>query len=766
MAAAVLRFGKATDPVLVAFIATHTVRPIGSHASGQWLENDVQAVTSVRTAVQDLDIRLLDVLPAYMIPSFFILIPSIPLQPSGKTDYKRLQELTSTLSLDSECVLKYSDLRNSKRQPSNGMAAQLQKIWSAVLGLEPTSIGMDDNLFRLGADSVSLMRAVTAAQSKDVWFTVSDVFQNPTLEALSVVASTSRIQEAENDTIEPFSLLSEAVTSEKLTPILADHNLSMDNIEDIYPCTPFQESLLALSMQDPGSYVNQEVFELARDIDLHRFKAAWEEAAASYDILRTTVIHANLGQITFLQVVLKSHSEHSLAWAHEESLASANSWRFEMPVGGRLTHYSVVCDTNTGQRYFVLTIHHALYDASSLKMIYGTVQQAYDTARIGKIVNFNTYVRYIQAVGRDETMLFWQSYLADADPSSFPDGKNSLVDVQSQDLAEYQISLSSKTISNFTTATFIHAAWALLISRYTGNKDVVFGATLDGRSGDLRDIVSVAGPTVSTCPLRYIVDPQISVVEFLTRVQDDTAKMIGYAHFGIQNIKSTSQQAERACQFRNLLVVQPRDQTPSASGLFENQMPGIDLATITTYPLALECQITATGIDLTASFDSGTLSGHAVSRMLRQFEHILHQLQAFSKGRHKVGEVRGTSKHDEQLIREWNAHLPTPVKVPVHELIHRHTMSQPSSDAVCAWDGNLTYQELDALSTRLACQLVALGVVRGSVIPVCSERSMWVPVALLGITKAGGTFVLMDATVSLLYCWYICYPIRKLKSSS
>ncbi|ODA82522.1 hypothetical protein RJ55_01029 [Drechmeria coniospora] len=102
---------------------------------------------------------------------------------------------------------------------------------------------------------------------------------------------------------------------------------------------------------------------------------------------------------------------------------------------------------------------------------------------------------------------------------------------------------------------------------------------------------------------------------------------------------------------------------------------------------------------------------------------------------------------DLQKIWEWNRTVPASVERCVHDVIHERVQAQPEAPAICAWDGELTYGELDRLSTGLASRLMELGVGPNIMVPLCFEKSMWTTVAMLGVSKAGATFVLLDSSL-------------------
>ncbi|OJZ79485.1 hypothetical protein ASPFODRAFT_149016, partial [Aspergillus luchuensis CBS 106.47] len=95
-------------------------------------------------------------------------------------------------------------------------------------------------------------------------------------------------------------------------------------------------------------------------------------------------------------------------------------------------------------------------------------------------------------------------------------------------------------------------------------------------------------------------------------------------------------------------------------------------------------------------------------------------------------------------LADWNRTVPARVERCVHELVAERCHTQPDAPAVCAWDGNFTYGELDQLSTALAVHLSGCGVRPEMFVPLCFEKSCWTVVALLAVLKAGAAFVLLD----------------------
>lgn len=122
----------------------------------------------------------------------------------------------------------------------------------------------------------------------------------------------------------------------------------------------------------------------------------------------------------------------------------------------------------------------------------------------------------------------------------------------------------------------------------------------------------------------------------------------------------------------------------------------------------------------------------------------------------KVGQVSLLSPEDQLQLHRWNEEVPITLNSCVHDLIERHFQCSPSSMAVHSWDGDLSYQDLDRLSSRLATRLVDLGVQAETFIPLLFERSMWVIVSILAVMKSGAAFVLLDPTSSVSRLEQVC----------
>lgn len=154
-------------------------------------------------------------------------------------------------------------------------------------------------------------------------------------------------------------------------------------------------------------------------------------------------------------------------------------------------------------------------------------------------------------------------------------------------------------------------------------------------------------------------------------------------------------------------------------------------------------------------FDARVIPEAQTHRVLNLFAHVLVQLTTAGPDQ-QVADLDGTSGEDLLQLEAWNREVSPRLPVCVHELIGQHSQSQPEAKAIAAWDGELAYGELDEMSSRLAVSLAKRGVQPETFVPLCMEKSRWVAVAMLAVTKAGGAFILLDPSHPIPRLQQIC----------
>ena len=735
--------GKGGQAALAAFVAVSLDEMPQEGAEGDACNAAMRS--QLEPIVAGLDEKLSDRLPAYMVPSAYIPVRQMPMTASVKTDRKRLREMGSSLSMKQLTALKATG--EKKREPLTEIERRLQTLWATTLSLDAEKIGASDSFLRIGGDSVTAMQLVALAREQGLSLTVADIFRHPRLYELAQEVKLT--EDSITGDVAPFSLLDPALDRERgRLDAAMQCNMAAEQIEDIFPCTPLQQGLLAMTVKRAGDYVARLLFELQPVTDKERFKRAWEETVATTSILRTRIV--DLRDQGLVQVVINER----VAWFVGDDLDAylRNDEEQCTELGSALCQSALIEDRRCDKTFFILTLHHALYDGMSLPLMLEVAQQLYHREELPRPVSFQHFVKHILEIDQDAAASFWQSQLASSELVSFPPLPSPTYQPQADDILSFDLNDFSRVGGDITISTAVRTAWALLISRYCNSNTAIFGGTVTGRQATVLGVERIIGPTIATVPLLVTLDPNESVMQLLQRVQAQGIDMIAFEQTGLSKIRQLGGDPEQACRFQTLLVVEPMQEETADSELFtatddDKTYKGTSRSNaFTTYAMMLRCQVRDQGLHLQINFDSTVVKPRLVERMAQQFEHILRQLCAEPCQTAKVKDIETISQQDLRDIWQWNASVPLAVEMCMHDVIAETTRRQPEAVAICAWDGELTYRQLDEMSTRLAHHLVEHGVGLDVVVPLCSEKSMWMPVAALGVMKAGGASIAMDVT--------------------
>lgn len=305
----------------------------------------------------------------------------------------------------------------------------------------------------------------------------------------------------------------------------------------------------------------------------------------------------------------------------------------------------------------------------------------------------------------------------------------------------FTFDLPTQRGADVTTSILIRAAWALTISLYTNSDDIVFGVTLSGRTTSTSNLNSVVGPTITTVPVRVRCNSAATAKDFLSAVHNQSLQMAPFEQIGLARLRRMNPEARAACDFQNLLVVQINTEPYNTDSILGGlKQRSIHVGVFDTYALTMECTISEPSVRAKAIFDPQIIDSIQMRCMVSQFKHILCQLCTRQGTSLDLSEIQTLSPEDSRTIWSRNALVPEQFEVCIHHLIQEQMLCAPESQAICAWDGELSYRDLYAQSSRLALHLKELGVHPEVTVPVLFTKSKWYVVAILGIMKAGGAF--------------------------
>ncbi|KAM3439073.1 hypothetical protein MY4824_002877 [Beauveria thailandica] len=643
------------SPALVAFLAEK------SCAGSQDGSLFVDASPELSAALDKIDATLGAKVPKYMIPAAFVTLASMPTMVSMKTDRKRLREIGMSIPRSKLGATTHAD-DGPHEEPETDAEKKLARAWQLVLAMSSSPVYKASSFFGLGGDSLRAMKLVSAAREQALGLTVADIFTHPTLSAMAS-KTRSISSSATQDQVEPFSLLQqqgwEAQTARKDVAELC--GIEPEQVEDVYPCTPLQEGLMALSSKVKEAYIAQRVVVLEDLETAKRLMAAYDEASRGSAILRTRIVQ--VPRRGLMQVVVNRKLEYTTG--NDVAAYLASDRETPMDLGTALWRYAIITDdaagtgTGTGTVSFVLTMHHALYDGWSMPLVVERINQAYQHPGkpLSRPSEFKHFIKYLLSQDAAESEAYWRAQLDGAHRLQFPLLPHQGYQAAADELLEEYVPLE-RLPGKATVATLIRGAWAIVASQYINSTDVVFGETLTGRNAPVVGVDEIEGPMITTVPLRVPVDPHAQVGEFLQAIQEQTVGQIPHEHFGLQHIRRLSPDAREACELRTGLVLHPSADTaaPEADATLpaNNLIPHLaarEALKFNTFALMLVCSMDPKGFQVMASFDSKMVDRSTMRRALAQFKSVAQQL-AQSSTTTLLGNVRALSDDDAAALRD------------------------------------------------------------------------------------------------------------------
>jgi surfactin family lipopeptide synthetase C len=542
--------------------------------------------------------------------------------------------------------------------------------------------------------------------------------------------------------------------------------MNQKNIENIYPMTPMQEGILFHTLNAPqtGIYIVQSGYQFNNGIDLPAFKQAWQQVINQHSVLRTS-FHWQQHQEPF-QVV---HKQVELPWQDYDWQAEKNkqqeleTWLekdrkegFNLAQAPLMRLSLIYLANNTYQ--FIWSCHHLILDGWSTALILKQVLDSYRAIIRGQIVSLKPsrsyvdYVAWLRQQDLSQAKAYWQKTLqgfTKATPLEIGRQK----DGGTGGHGEASLKLSPTTTAalqslakqhKLTVNTFVQGAWALLLCRYSGEQDVVFGATASGRPPNLVGSESMIGLFINTLPVRVKVSAKASLIPWLHTLQNQQIEAQQYEYTSLVQVQQWSDVSQDFPLFETILVFEnyPVDALIAESAI-AMQIEDIKSIESTNYPLAISAGL-SNQLLLEILYDRDRFTCSTVNRILGHLQHLLEEFIAQPEA--NLADLSMlTTAEKQQILIDWNNNqVNYPDNLCIHQLFEQQVAKTPNAVAVISETQQLTYQELNQRAEQLAVYLQSIGVKPEVIVGICLERSFEVIVAILAILKAGGAYLPFD----------------------
>jgi amino acid adenylation domain-containing protein len=545
----------------------------------------------------------------------------------------------------------------------------------------------------------------------------------------------------------------------------------MNNIEQTYPLSPMQQGMLFHSLYAPESGVDieQMIINLHERLNVSAFERAWRRVIERHPVLRTRFRWEGLDEPLQdvhhrINLSLEQHDWRDFSDREQASQLEAYL-QFDRQRAFRLTEAPlmrlVVFRVGEAGYQCVWTFHHILLDGRSFPIVLREVFAFYDAfcqdqnLQLKRPRPYRDYIEWLQQQDWSGVEKFWRQGLGGFEvPTPFMvDRARGGVSAQEKSRGKQEIRLSEAATSalvslvhqhQLTLNTIVQGAWALLLSRYSGETEVVFGATRACRRSTVDEAQAMVGLFINTLPVRVRVPPEMPLLTWLKELRAQQIAVRTYEHTPLVKIQNWSDIPGGMPLFESILVFEnyALDSVLRAQGgNWRNRE--FRLLEQTNYPLAVG-GYSDTELLLKIAYDRGRFEDATVTRMLGHIQTLLEGIVADPDQRLSDLPLLTRSEH-RQLLEEWNA---TGANYPrglcVHQLFEAQVERTPEATAVVFQDEQITYQVLNRRANRLANRLQALGVGPEVLVAICVEPGLEMVVGLLAILKAGGAYVPLD----------------------
>ncbi|MTJ19599.1 non-ribosomal peptide synthetase [Dolichospermum sp. UHCC 0299] len=529
------------------------------------------------------------------------------------------------------------------------------------------------------------------------------------------------------------------------------------DLEDIYPLAPVQEGILFHTNYetDKDIYLQQVTGNIEGNLDVEIFKTAWESCINRHSSLRTSFIWRSLPH-----PVARVHSSVNLPFIVEDwqnlGVNELESMWTDLLTNDRQQNLSTetaplmrltLVRTESQKWRFCWTHHHILLDGWSLPLVFGDViafyqaQQSHQVLHLSPTPNYRDFIVWLNQKETHTAEAFWRQELAGLQSAT----SLGLINQKSTDYQILEATIAPeiytqlKTYANknqITVNTLVQAAWGILLSKYSGADEVVFGMTVSGRTTELSGFSEMVGLFINTLPLRLKFDAATPVQKWLKEVGDRILSINEYSYNRLVDIQGWSDVNRGESLFESIVVY---ENYPVGENLRNHPgdlvINGVESLEKNHYPVSLYA-LPGEDLTLKIAFQKNIGTVKEREQLLQQLTHILTTFA--TKSPQYIGEIGLRTSPDQPIT-----HHPLPIST-ILDLFSQQVSQNPDSPAILQGKKWLTYRELDQKSDQIAQALIQLGVKQETLVAVCLERHAGLVMALLGIIKTGAAYLPLD----------------------
>ena len=681
-------------------------------------------------------------LPSYMVPEYLIELDKLPLSANGKVDRNALPEIDVSF-MSEEYVA-----------PRNEIEQKLAEIWSDILKIDKSKVGIYDNFFHLGGHSLLAIQLVARIHAKlNCEIIIKNLFDKPKLMDLALFIE-GGIKEGAGVAYSPI----------KKTKILKDGNAM----------SFAQERLWFLDQLEEGKSANYNMpmaLRLEGGLNIEALAEAFNQIIMRQESLRTVFqsykghpVQKILSELKISLKIIEANKEDILHIIDKDIHKP-----FDLQKGPLIRVKLFKLEDS-----YILFInkHHIISDGWSKGIFFSELEEFYSAICENResnlkplkiqYVDFSAWEKkHFTAELRAEGLRYWKDYLEDYVPLLLPVDKLRPA-VQSMHGGHHSVVLNKDTtnlLNNLsrkegaTLSMTLLSAYQILLGRLSGQSDILVGMGIANRTHS--DLHNLIGFFVNKLPMRQRLESSDTFIDILIKSKKDSLNAYEYQNIPFERIVDELQverRLDRMPLVQHVFVLQNTANKNSLnfSGIKTSSFKGLEFNT-TKFDITFSCMEVDERLFINIEYNSDIFLLDTIKRLGDQYLLLLEQITK-NPDKSINDYVLLDTNERKQILVDWNdTTAPYPKDKTIYQLFEEQAHKTPNNIAVIFEDNKLCYNDLNKKSNQLARLIrkkykaqYKKDLKPDSLVGLCVERSLDMIIGILGILKAGGAYVPLD----------------------
>lgn len=677
-------------------------------------------VAATELGDEDLKAFLGIELPDYMVPAHFIWLDRIPMTVNGKVDKRALREMSKGISTRAEYVA-----------PRNEGEEKMAALWREVLDIE--QVGIDDDFFSLGGHSLKATRLAAVVQkSFGVRMPITEIFQQPTIRQLCQAVA-GMMKSAYPD----------------IVPVPQS---------EYYPLSSAQKRMFVMEqMEDIGTTYNiAGAYIITGQLDKERLRAAVDRLAARHDVLRTAIVVVDGEPVQQVRDVKIELNFSRCAWGELSGMLKRFVQKFDLAHAPLLR--LELADLGDAQHALLYNAHHIIFDGLSMEIFLKELLSLYEGRHLPELkYQYRDYATWQNHLLDSEIMAEQEQFWLDVFSGELPvlnmpfdyprppvqrhEGRSLTLRLDHGMLEKIQ-SVADK--NQVTLFMFLFAAYNILLSKYSGQDDIVVGTPASGRTHP--DLEEMIGMFVGTLPVRSQPAGDKTFSQYLGETKQLILTALHNQDYPLEKLVEKlkiKRDASRNPLFDAMFSFSQEDNPSSADGALTTSC--FDAERVSAhFDVDLEARRDARGLELLFEYATSLFTEQTISRLGQHFVNILETITEDPAVRLCDIAISSLEERQQVLVAFNENRLDCSANITYHEMFMQTALKFPANKALVFKNDAYTYRELDEKTNKLARLLRAKGVGPDDRVAIMVSRSADIIVGALAIMKAGGAYLPID----------------------